>query len=65
MAIHSTAFGSVTLTEDDAKKFKNQVTYGRPKANASAAVSRGVEMAREFRETRSLKITLNVKSSSK
>lgn len=63
MAIHSTAFGSVTLTEDDAEKFKRQVTYGRPKAEASATVRRGVKAAEEFRSSgRSLTLNLPAKT---
>jgi len=49
MAVNSTAFGSVTLTGDDAKKFKRQVTFGKPKATAKASVKRGVELAEAFR----------------
>jgi hypothetical protein len=62
MAIHSTAFGSVTLTEEDAKTFKRQVTYGKPKPNAKVAVARGVQMAKEFRETRTLTIKVAAKA---
>lgn len=50
MAVISSAFGSVTLTEDDAKKFKNQVTYGKPKPQAKESVARGVKLAADFRE---------------
>ena len=49
MAITSNTFGRVTLTGDDAKKFKRQVTFGRPKAAAKANVEEGVKLAREFR----------------
>lgn len=49
MAVQSSAFGSVTLTEEDAKKFQNQVTYGKPKASARESVYRGVKLASEFR----------------
>ncbi len=49
MAVISSTFGSVTLTEEDAKKFKRQVTYGKPKAAARASVERGVKLAGEFR----------------
>lgn len=49
MAVQSSAFGSVTLTDEDAKKFKRQVTYGKPKASAKESVSRGVKLASEFR----------------
>lgn len=49
MAVHSSTFGSVTLTDEDAKKFKRQVTYGKPKAGARESVERGVKMAGDFR----------------
>lgn len=51
MAITSHAFGRVTLTEQDAKTFKAQVTYGRPTAQAVEAVKRGVQMSRDFKES--------------
>lgn len=54
MAIQSSAFGSVTLTREDAEKFQRQVTYGRPKTVAVDAVKRGVDIAQQFREGRSL-----------
>jgi hypothetical protein len=46
MAIKSHAFGRVTLTEQDAKKFQAQVTYGKPKAAAKESAKRGVELSR-------------------
>ena len=49
MAIASSTFGRVTLTGDDARKFKRQVTFGRPKAVAKANVEQGVKLARDFR----------------
>lgn len=49
MAVISSMFGSVTLTEEDAKKFKRQVTYGKPKAAAKVSIERGVKLAGEFR----------------
>ena len=49
MAVISSTFGSVTLTEEDARKFKRQVTYGKPKAAARASIDRGVELAGQFR----------------
>lgn len=48
MSIMSHAFGRVTLTDEDAKKFKNQVRYGKPKAAAVEGVKRGVALAHEF-----------------
>jgi hypothetical protein len=59
MAIRSDAFGRVKLTDEDAKKFKAQVTYGRPKAAAVASVKNGVELSRDFRKNGgTLKVTL-------
>jgi hypothetical protein len=37
------------LTGDDAKAFKRQVTYGKPKQGAKESVERGVNLVREFR----------------
>ena len=51
MAVISSAFGSVTLTEEDAKKFKRQVSYGKPKASAKESVERGVKLAGQFRSS--------------
>ena len=46
MAIRSNAFGRVTLTDEDARKFNAQVSHGRPRAEAQDAVVRGREMVR-------------------
>ena len=48
MSIKSSAFGGVTLTGDDAKKFVNQVTYGRQKSEATESLARGRELAKSF-----------------
>jgi len=58
MGIKSTAFGRVTLTESDALKFRNQVTYGRPKAAAKVAVAKGVELSRSLGQTGTIKLQL-------
>ena len=50
MAIKSLDFGRVTLTGADAKKFRDQVTHGRPKPVAVENLKRGAEMYREFRD---------------
>lgn len=50
MAIESDAFSRVTLTGEDAKKFKRQVTFGRPKAAAKENVARGVEMVKSYHQ---------------
>jgi hypothetical protein len=48
MSIKSNAFGRVTLTGADAKKFRDQVTYGKPKAAAKESVKRGIAMVRDM-----------------
>ena len=48
MSIKSHAFGRVTLTGQDAKKFRNQVSHGRPKAAAVESVKKGVALSRKF-----------------
>jgi hypothetical protein len=50
MAIKSNAFGRVTLTEKDARKFKNQITFGKPKAAALESVKRGVKITQSMRD---------------
>lgn len=50
MAIKSNAFGRVTLSGQDAKKFEKQVTYGKPKVAAKANAKRGAEMLRKMKE---------------
>lgn len=44
MAIKSNAFGRVTLTGPDAKKFKNQVAHGKPKSAAAMNAKKGLLM---------------------
>jgi hypothetical protein len=61
MSIQSHAFGRVELTDADAKKFRAQATYGRAKSAAKRSVAKGVEMARDLRETGSLKLKLKSK----
>ncbi|NQV40689.1 MAG: hypothetical protein HQ505_09235 [Nitrosopumilus sp.] len=61
MSIKSDAFGRVTLTDRDAKKFKNQVTYGRPKAAAVESVRRGMALNDTYKN--SGKIVFKLKKS--
>lgn len=56
MAINSTAFGRVTLTDADAEKFIRQATYGRPKPAARETAQRGVELSREFQREGKIKL---------
>ena len=60
MAIKSLDFGRVTLTGDDAKKFRNQVAHGRPKSIAVDNLKRGTEMYRAFRDNGG-KLTLSLR----
>lgn len=50
MSITSHAFGRVTLTDSDAKKFKDQVKYGRPKAAAKRSVAKGIAISKLLQE---------------
>jgi len=58
MSIKSNAFGRVVLTDADAAKFKNQVTYGRPKAAAKRNVVEGVKLSRALAQNGSLQLQL-------
>lgn len=58
MSIQSHAFGRVTLTGRDAKKFRNQVVYGKPKAAAKESVKRGVKLSRTLHKSGQVKVTL-------
>jgi hypothetical protein len=58
MAIISHAFGRVTLTKDDARKFQNQVRHGKPKAAAHTSVAAGSRLAKEMREMGMVRIKL-------
>ena len=58
MSIKSTAFGGVTLTGDDAKKFLNQVRYGRPNTAASESAKRGSTMVTAIQKSGSLSFTV-------
>ena len=48
MSVVSTVFGGVLLSEEDAKKFRDQVTYGRPKAAAVESLARGQKLAKQY-----------------
>jgi hypothetical protein len=48
MAIQSRAFGGVTLSGGDAKKFTAQVRYGKPRAAAVEGVREGIQLARSM-----------------
>ena len=48
MSVSSSTFGAVHLTEKDARKFRDQVKYGRPKKAAVDACARGKKAAAEY-----------------
>ena len=52
MAIRSNAFGRITLTGPDAKKFRNQASYGKPKAAAAKNVKKGLLMLKQATSSR-------------
>lgn len=60
MSIVSHTFGRVKLTEADAAKFKNQVTYGRPKAAARNAVAEGVKHSKSLSDEGVIKLRLKL-----
>lgn len=51
MAVKSTPFGAVVLSDDDARKFRLQVTHGRPKKVAIESMVKGDAMRAEFQKT--------------
>ena len=61
MSVRTSVFGSVRLTNEDAEKFRQQVTYGRPKASAIKAAANGARMIREFDKKGFVKITVKGK----
>lgn len=58
MSIVSHTFGRVKLTEADAAKFKNQVTYGRPKAAAKDSVAQGIKLSESLSKQGMIKLRL-------
>ena len=48
MSVTSETFGGVRLSAQDAEKFKNQITYGRPKAAAAESLARGQKLLKEY-----------------
>lgn len=58
VSIISHAFGRVQLTGADAIKFKNQVTYGRPKAAAKAGAVAGAALSEALSKDGVVRITL-------
>lgn len=56
MSVHSTFFGVTKLTGEDSKKFRQQVTYGRPKKAAVASLKRGKALLRAIDSNKSVEV---------
>jgi hypothetical protein len=50
MSIQTSTFGALRLSGEDARKFKNQLRYGRPKEAAKGAAARGKVMMAQFQK---------------
>lgn len=61
MAVRTSVFGAIRLTNDDAEKFQKQVIYGRPKPAAVKAVAKGAKMMREYEKKGFVTITVKGK----
>ncbi len=60
MAIKSHAFGRVTLTDEDAKKFSNQVTFGKPSRAAVESLVRGKKLVKEMGGAGEISIKISI-----
>lgn len=58
MSIESNAFGRIRLTGKDAKKFRNQITYGRATPAAKEAVARGILLAATLKKNGSVRLKI-------
>lgn len=50
MSVHTSTFGALRLSGEDARKFKSQIRYGRPKKAALSAAARGKVMMAQFQK---------------
>ena len=48
MSVKMTTFGAVRLTDDEARKFHNQLRYGHPSKAAAKLYARGKHSAAEY-----------------
>lgn len=48
MSVKTSTLGAIHLSGKDAKKFSDQVRYGRPKETANTALSKGVRLLNEY-----------------
>lgn len=59
MSVQTTTFGSVRLSGEEAKKFKNQVAYGRPKKAAKITFASGERLAKQFNKAGSVTLRID------
>jgi hypothetical protein len=48
MSVHTSILGGVRLTGQDAKKFRDQVTRGRPSKAAGKGLEEGTRLVKEY-----------------
>jgi hypothetical protein len=58
MAVHTSVFGAVRLSGDEAKKFSRQVAFGRPKQAAVQGLLKGTKLLKEYDTKGFVKISL-------
>lgn len=61
MAVHSTVFGGIKLSGDDAKAFKRQVDEAKPNPLAERAYREGRDLVEGYRTDGFVKITIDRK----
>ncbi len=61
MAVHSSVFGGIELTGEDAKVFRQKVEESKPNECATKAYQEGQEMVREFKEHGFVRVKLGSK----
>ena len=61
MAISSSSFGNVRLTDDDARKFDRQVKFGRIRKEAIANAREGSKIAKSYKDSGQYTIKIKVK----
>lgn len=58
MAVHTSIFGGVRLTDEDAKAFRKQIDEGRPSQAAKDALKAGRKMVAEYKEKGFVRIAI-------
>lgn len=59
MAVHTSIFGGVCLTDEDARTFRKQIAEQRPPREAKESLEKGRELLAEFKENGFVRIKLN------